>query len=196
MLWPAELREPVIFLDTQRRATARLSATGSLPHGTIQVTFPTGIIPSMGDLILPDNEEHVITETLYQEGAHRVSDEQLRRFRIPHPDQARRPAGPPRKERLIYSDPCCIEHVAYRDASGRLCRASPNEYSIGPDGTWTWTEGAGPEPGTAWVVRYRAPATYRVWTSSPVSRSEADEQQPQMVTASRLDLVQPGEIDR
>ena len=57
------------------------------------------------------------------------------------------------------------------------------------DGRWTWKGSAGPAPGEAWVVRYRAPAVYVVFTSLPRFRSEADEPMPQLVTLKRLDKV-------
>ena len=67
--------------------------------------------------------------------------------------------------------------------------AQASEYHVDTDGRWDWHGDAGPAPGDAWSVRYRAPAVYVVFTSAPRFRTEADQPMPQLVTVKRLDKV-------
>jgi hypothetical protein len=184
--YPASMREPLIWLDSERSTTTKLASIGQIPDGTIRVTFPSGVVPAFGDMLLPDGEIHVVTETLFRDGSRRTHDVDLRPYR-PSADQVK-PAQNPRAERLLYHDPCCIEFVAYR-RDGQLCEANSSEYTIDADGRWTWRGDAGPEIGHAWTVRYRAPAIYLVHTSAPRYRSSADARMPHLVTARRLDIV-------
>jgi hypothetical protein len=185
--YPDEMREPLIVLDVQRNETRRLAAAGQLPSGTISLTFPSEIVPGFGDLWLPDEEEHVVTETLWSQGTMRATDDALRIDRVGQ-DQIK-PSLLPRKERLLYPSICCVENVAYKAESGDILTASEHQYHIDTDGRWTWRAGCGPSPGRAWTVRYRAPAAYMVHTSSPVYRSEADERMPHKCNAQALNRI-------
>lgn len=184
--YPIHLREPLYVLDVQRSATAKLMAAGKLAQGTIQITFPSGVIPAFGDMWLPDQEEHVVTEVLFLDGSRRTVDADLRPFRVSSDSIKQADVG--RKERLLYPNPCCIEDVAYKADDGTTLHATPMQYHVDGDGRWTWRIG-GPAPGEAWVVRYRAPATYVIGTADPMYRSEADQRMPHRVTAQRLDVA-------
>lgn len=183
-LYPAHLREPMMVLDLQRRSTAKLIAAGKVPVGTIQLTFPAGYVPGFGDMFLPDEEEHVVTQTLFRDGTVRATDAHLRLDRV-SPDQVK-PSLRPRFERLLYDNVCCIEAVAFEDDDGDMVFSNPSEYHVDKDGRWTWRKDCGPASGRAWVVRYRAPAAYLVHTSVPVYRTEADQAMPHLVTAQAL----------
>lgn len=191
-LYPPAMRQPLIVLDLQRNATLKLVAAGRVPSGTVQLTFPSGVVPGDGDMWLPDEEVHVVEEVLYREGSSRVTDAILRDRRI-SPDQVK-PALGARRERLLYPTPCCVEHVAYVDDEGKLIQANGAEYHVDGEGYWTWRVG-GPSPGRAWSVRYRAPAAYLVHTSAPVYRVEADEPMPHRVIAQRLDRLSHQDLD-
>lgn len=183
-LYPAHLREPLIFLDSQRSQQLKLAAAGHVPSGTISITMPSGVVAGMGDMILPDGDEHVVTEILWVQGSNRVTDRNLRPLRI-SPDQVK-PSLTTRTERLLYPDPCCVEAISYlRD--GEIVFAQPIEYRIDNEGRVHWTADNGPEPGTAFTARYRAPAVYVVHTTSPRLRHEANERMPYAVSAVRLD---------
>lgn len=182
--YPEDMREPMIALDVNRSETRRLAALGHLPSGTIQLTFPTGIIPSFGDLWLPDEEEHVVTETLWLHGSMQATERALRPDRVGQ-DQTK-PSLQPRRERLLYASICCVESVAYKGRDGKVKIANEQDYHIDAEGRWTWRDGRGPAPGSAWTVRYRAPATYAIHTSEPVYRTEADERMPHKCQAQAL----------
>lgn len=187
-IYPPTLREPMIWLDTQRSAQAKIEGAGDLVDGTAQFTFPSGVVPARGDMMIPDGEEHVVTEYLYRDGTRRTPDALLRPYRS-SADQVK-PAQVGRRERLLYPVPCCVEFVAYIRPSDRgLAQANPTEYQIDNDGRWTWRGEAGPEPGEAWTVRYRAPAVYVIGKALPRFRHQHDQRMPHMVTAKRLDIV-------
>lgn len=186
-LYPDHLREHITVLDTQRAATLKLTAAGKMAAGTVQLTLPSGFVPAMGDMLLPDGEEHVVVEQLWREGALRLEPGAMRDYRIsadhtPVPSKIR-------QERLLYPRPCCVENVAYLTEDRRIVHANPSEYHIDADGGWTWLGDAGPPPGWSWTVRYRAEAVYVVWTSAPVYRSESNASFPYRVVAQRLDKV-------
>jgi hypothetical protein len=183
--YPMHLREPMIALDTNRNAMAKLAGAGKITQGSIQVTFPSKVVPGFGDMWLPDNEEHVVNETLFRGGSNRANAAVVRAGRVGD-SVPRIPVA--RQERLLYPAPCCVENVSYKDADGETIHATPAQYHVDDDGRWTWKVG-GPEMGKAWTVRYRAPAAYVVHLSSPVYRSEADEALPHKTTLQRLDTV-------
>lgn len=189
--YPEALREPMIWLDSQRSATFKRSAAGELRQGTIQVTFPSRVIPTARDMIRPDGERHVVEELLWVQGSNRVTDASLR----PRPSVDQVPAARGlRKERLLYAPcECEIEHVIYR-RDGELVAARPSHYQVDADGRWTWHAGFGPQPGEAWSVRYLAPAAYVITDTMPAFRSEADEPMPHRATAVRFDRVKPDDL--
>lgn len=189
-MYPEHLREDIIVLDTQRNATLKLVAAGKMTAGTVQLTFPSGFIPAMGDMVLPTGEEHVVQEQLWVESALRLEPSPMREFRVSADHVP--VAQVQRKERLLYPRPCCIESVAYFRGIGaarELVHANESDYHVDIDGRWTWLGSSGPEAGHAWSVRYRAPAVYVVHTSAPTYRSEAGASMPYRVVAHRLDKV-------
>lgn len=187
-VYPEALRKQVTVLDTQRSATLRLERAGLAAQGTIQLTFPVGVIPALGDMVLPCGDVHIVQETLFRDGTRRVTDAMIR-------DARRAPDHLPvaqreRTERLLYPGISCIELASYINADGAFVMATEAQYTIDADSRWTWKEGFGPAPGAAWTVRYRAPAAYVVYTSSPMFRHEGGGgPMPYRVQAQRLDKV-------
>jgi len=195
LLYPEDLRGPTIVLDSSRSATNKWAAAGVLPSGTIQVSFPIGVIPAIGDMLLPDEEVHVVEETLWRDD--RAVDGNVVRL-----DRARMVPGrddpvPQRAavERLLYPDTTEIERVTYIDeARDAMVAARPADYRVAADGTFTWAAGRGPEPGKAYTVRYRAPAAYIVHSSAPVFRQEASTGMPYKATLGRLDRLSADDL--
>lgn len=188
LFYPERFREPIIVLDTSRSSTAKWTSAGMIADGTITLTFPCGIIPGRGDLILPADEVHVVTETLYRNATMRVTDGLLRPERSA-PGQRKRPLRP-RNERLIYPGDVCIEAVYYVAADRQVVEATPTlDFTLGPRNEWRWNDGRGPADGSGWTVRYRAPAAYMVGGSGPLFRQENNADVPYRVTASRLDRI-------
>lgn len=191
--YPKTLREPMMWLDQQRQATMKLAAVGAIPDGTIHLTFPSGYVPGFGDMVLPDDEAHVVVELLFRDSTRRVFDRDLSVYRD-STDQRKMPQTE-RLERLLYPVPCCIEFVGIEDEATReLVEVSPHDYTIDRDGRWTWHKGCGPESGKAWAVRYRAPAIYVVHTSAPRFREVGNQRMPHLVTAKRLDVFAAEEL--
>lgn len=194
-LYPVSMRQPLIVLDTQRNATMKWAQAGLMQDGTVMMTFPCGIIPGRGDLILPDNDVHVIQEHLFREGSRRVDDSMLRdeRTRVIK-EQRKRPLGS-RNEKLIYPTDVCVEAAFYIDADDVLVPLTEGmHYKLGPSNTWLWLDDWGPPPGKATSVRYQAPAAYMVEGSSPRLRQESTESMPYAVTLKRLDRVSPDDL--
>lgn len=193
LFYPEEFREDVIVLDTSRSATMKWAAAGAIADGKVTLTFPCGTIPARGDLILPVDEVHVVTETLFTEETRRVEDAMLRPERSA-PGQRKR-AQRPRSERLIYPNEVCVEAVFYYDADRKVRRAhTPVDFTLGPRNEFRWTEGHGPPAGHAWTVRYRAPAAYMIDGSAPLFRQENNADVPYRVTASRLDRIDEDDL--
>ena len=190
--YPVELRESMVWLDSQRAAAFKRAAAGEMRAGTIQITLPSGVIPTTGDMIRPDSERHVVEELLWVQGSSRVTDASLRpRVSADQVPQAR---GVRKRERMLYApSECEIEHVAYHH-EGQLVSARPNHYQVDEDGRWTWHAGLGPQPGEAWSVRYLAPAAYVITDTMPAYRAEADEPMPHRATAIRFDRVKPEDL--
>lgn len=191
--YPEKLRDDILVLDTSRSATLKWAAAGMMAQGTVNLTFPCDYIPGVGDLVLPSNEFHVVTEALVQEGTRRVDDALLRPERGAPGQRKQRQVS--RKERLIYTGEVCIEAVYFFDKNREVQEAFPSlDFTLGPSNEWRWNEGKGPPPGHAWTVRYRAPACYMVDGSAPLFRRENDEAVPYRVTASRLDRIDPEDL--
>lgn len=195
-VYPEHLREPMIVLDAQRTATFRRTAVGELPSGTVHLTFPSHAIPAMGDLWLPDGEEHVVVERFVRDGTRRVTNAALSPQRGYVPDHVPVESSGEPRARLLYGAPCCLEAVTWElPTTGGLAFGTRGmDFDVDPDGTWTWAPGRGPAPGATWTVRYRAPAAYMVALDAAQHRTEGDAAMPRLVQAQRLDKVTPDDI--
>lgn len=185
VLYPPERWQRTRALDTQRNATVQLIAAGQLPEGSIRITFPTAVIPSKGDLWLPDLEEHVVDEVLSVRQP--IPRERLSMWEKTTDTE---PAVDiPARARLKYPKVLAVEVVTWRDpVTKAICYASEGDYTIAPNGDWTWLRG-GPGPGASWSVRYRAPAAYRLHTELPRYRAEGGKRMPHACTGRRLDRI-------
>jgi len=180
-------REPVIALILSQQLQRDFRQAGHILTGTVQVTFPLGIVPGEADILLPEVEEHVISETLWR--LDRPIRDRLVRARQTTSDQAA-PKTAPFRERLIYPDVISVESIWYWDDETQ----SPVETFPGHDyldefhdGEVRWHPGRGPDPGKAYTVRYRAPAAYMLEPGEPIFRSEHGAAFPYKVVGQRLD---------
>lgn len=182
---PESGREPVtVLLGSQQLQRAALQG-GTLLTGTVQVTFPVGIVPGEGDLLLPDGEVHVVHETLWR-AAQPVAAARMR-SRVTASDQV--PQQPSqRRERLLYPDVTEIEAVWFWDDEGsQPLQAFENADWLHQGGRIVWLGDRGPAAGQAYTVRYHAPAAYLLFPGEPVYRQEAGTTMPYKAIANRLD---------
>jgi hypothetical protein len=194
-LYPASMREPLIVLDTSRSSTLKWAQAGLMAEGTVMFTFPCGALPGNGDLVLPDNDVHIVQEHLWRDRTLRVRDSQLREDRDRMIAAQRKRPLRGRTERLLYPTDVCVEVAYYLDAQDELVLAQEGiHYKLGPENTWEWLDSWGPPSGQAVSVRYRAPAAYMVEGSVPRLRSENSEAMPYVVTAKRLDRISADDL--
>ena len=176
------------MLITGRSLRRSMMAAGSQVAGTCQMTFLPGIIPSPGDQVWPDDEEHVVNEVLRRQLAQ--IDPAVVRERATHPAHLA-PIVPPVTERLLYPDVTCIESVHWlvdeRGPKEHLGIAREGRDYTRRDNILTWREGSGPAPGKAFTVRYRAPAVYEVGPDAEPAARTNEPGFPYRVDAYRLD---------
>ncbi len=188
-LHPESARESVIALMQGQQLQRLALAGGELVTGTVKFSFPLGIIPGEGDMILPEGEVHVVHETLWR------NDQPVRpsrmRSRVTTSDN--QPLRlPPRRERLLYPDVLTVETVWYWDddagAEGEAVQATQG-HDFGPPraGVIPWFPGRGPAGGKAYTVRYTAPAAYMLLPAEPAYRNEAGDSYPYSAIGNRLD---------
>lgn len=190
--YPEELREPVCVLGSTRRAKQAETMAGRHWSGTMQLTFPTGFIPTRGDMLLPDDEMHVVLQILRRAieeedpADYRHEPYTAERWQVDKPPSGGVPKG---WEFLLYSGKIEVEAVAWQQKDGAISRsliADPSIYFV-EERRIRWKPGCGPEPGQGYAVRYRAPAAYMLGDSHPVLRVEGNRPMPHVSTAERLD---------
>ncbi len=165
--YPVELEEPIVALVLNRSPRRSQLPVGQEVVGTCTITFPVGIIPSQGDMVIPDGEEHAVQQVLRRSIAQ--VDPQTVRDRQTAPDQ-RAPVVAPVTERLLYPDVTTIETMYWLDGE-RLRQGIVGRDFVRRGNLIEWRPECGPEPGKAFTVRYRAPAAYVVSPGEPVSRT-------------------------
>jgi len=185
---PEKDRHPLVFLDHSRQAQFRFRGVGSLADGTIAITFPSGIVPGRGDLILPDHEVVVVHEQFHRDVQQATLRTLADRRLVPEQDH-----GPfrPRPARLLYPSVTEVEalHWIHED---RLVEAHAGvDYRIRA-GRIEWLPGVAPDVGEGFSVRYTAPAAYMVAGNMPNYRTEGGRALPWSVTAQQLAKVQRG----
>ena len=188
-------REGMVALILSQQLQREFRNAGVLVTGTVRVLFPLGVLPGEGDLLLPDQEEHVVHERLIRDD--RPVRDSIVRSRETSASQAA-PKTVPFRERLLYPDLTMVESVWYwDDGEGRSFEATEgHDYKPGfPDGVVRWHPGRGPKAGEAYSVRYRAPAAYMLEPAQPMFRSEHNSVFPYSVTAQRLDQWSEARLD-
>lgn len=182
--YPKKMRDDIVALVQSRNPKRALVPAGELVTGIAVVTFPIGIVPGLGDMLLPAGEFHVVHEVLWR--AYNPIDNQAIRARERTPDVAA-PKIDPGPEALLYPKVECIEHLHWIDRqANKLCEASAADYEL-KGNVIEWRDGRGPKPGEGYSVRYRAQAAYILNPGEPVTRSESGQGMPYRVEAQRLD---------
>tara|TARA_R110002110_G_scaffold30588_1_gene108188 strand:- start:9 stop:557 length:549 start_codon:yes stop_codon:yes gene_type:complete len=159
-------------------------AGGEILTGTAQVTFPLGIHPAHGDMVLPDGEVHVVHETLWR--ANNPVDGRRVKSRITSTDEV--PSRPKaRRERILYPKVAALEAVWYWGGERAVEATEGHDFRYDGDGEVRWFDGRGPGQGEAFTVRYLAPAAYMLNPGEPAYRHEGDREFPYKAIAQRLD---------
>jgi len=199
--YPANKREPIIVLLSSRQPKREDLAAGRVVRGDVQATFPVGIRPAPGDMVLPDEETHTVSEVIYRRHQQiRPAGFDDRRV-LP---AATLPAVTSRKDvpelqpvqaepdgdRLIYGDGVVIESIWYfprgRNHSEPVEARAGSDYDL-VGNEIRWRPGQGPEPGEGYTVRYQAPAAYIVEYDPALYRQEAGTRYPFRCAMHRLD---------
>lgn len=182
--YPVELEEPIMALVLNRSPRRTQQAAGQEVVGTVTVTFPIGLLPSQGDMLLPDGEAHAVQQVLRRSVAQ--VDSNVVRERQTAPDQ-RAPVIRATTERLLYPDVIAIEQLYWLDEAGESLKSGKEgrEYTREAN-VVMFRPGKGPAPGKAFTVRYRAPAAYVVAPGEPISRT-GETGFPYRCEAQRLD---------
>jgi hypothetical protein len=186
-LWPKDMREQTITLIQQRRPTTHDEPAGNVVVGTVQISFPLGVVPGEGDMLLPKAETHAVHQVLFRESLQVSSREAWNRVTSP---TARPPKLGPQVDRLLYPD-AEIDRIHWLDTE----RPSTEQLVVGRefmdfrivDGRVRWEDGLGPKPGMAYAVRYTAPACYILLPGEARFRSDTEDVLPYMATGIRLD---------
>jgi hypothetical protein len=193
-LYPPELRCPTTFLNSGRSNDLRQQPAGYTTSGQMQVTFPSGLIPGRGDLVLPACEEHEVHEHFHR-AVQQVDHRELpRQFDVaPRPLRAR-------AERLLYPEITKLEEVYWLQDRERPMRGREGvDFTLQTRNGGlhvVWTDGRGPAPGEGYSLRYRAPATYMVEPGRALHRNEANVTLPYRATLHRLDQMAEADLAR
>jgi len=157
---------------------------GAIVTGTVVVTFPLPVVPATGDMLLPDGEQHVVTQVLQR--ASQPVDNRLIRDRGLVGDE-RPPKLLPAEDRLLYPEVLAVEYLASIGPDGELLHLRPgHDWRLDGDRI-AWQRGRGPGAGETYTVRYRAPAAYLLNAGEPVARAGAAGTLPYRAQGHRLD---------
>jgi hypothetical protein len=184
--YPEDLRDEVVALVQNRHPERSLVPSGEFVTGTAVLTFPIGIFPGLGDMVLPEGELHVVHETLWR--GYQPIDNDLLRERTKRTIDGLAPKVEPGPDVLLYPRISCVEHLHWIDRdSGKLIRgALGTDYQL-EGSRVVWTDGHGPTAGDAFSIRYRAQAAYILNPGEPVVRMESGQGMPYRVEGQRLD---------
>lgn len=180
--YPANQREPMIVIITSREERARDLAAGRPSSGNASATFPGGVLPSRGDMILPDDETTVIQETLIRSIAEINLPALRSRQEAPDIDPIGFQKG---QERLLYPEVLAVEGVWWGPPKESLKQAGMSDYQR-TGNIIRWFANHGPRPGQGYTVRYRARAAYLVGEGGPMFREEEVNKYPYKVQIARL----------
>lgn len=183
--YPEELEEPTIAIVQRRSSRRTMAPPGGMVSGTVQITFSAGIVPGLGDMLIPDGDRHVVQEVL------RVAENQVdvRQVRARAESSLQNPpASRPATARLLYPDVLQLLACHWLDPASRTLRAGRLgvHFGLADDGVITFRPGHGPAPGEAFSVRYLARAAYVMLPADPVQRT-GEEGFPYACEGQRLD---------
>lgn len=191
-MYPPDLEQEIVALVMNPHPSRRSTPAGEVITDSAVITFPIGIVPGQGDMILPDTEEHVVTQILRR--SYQPVDNTAVSERQTAPEQ-RAPRVNVPAEHLLYPTITRLDALYWLvdddDAEGGQRAAAG---ALGRDFTLkgrniVWVPGHGPATGKAYSVRYRAPAAYVCNPGTPANRSEAENAYPYKCEAQRLDRL-------
>jgi len=183
--YPESRRSPIIALVLNRQPNRRLLQVGEYVTGQVTITMPTPHVMAQGDIVMPDNEVHVVHQTFWR-AQQQIDNRELMASRTT-PDQAP-PKMLPDAEVLRYPEIAELEHIHWIDEKGKLCEASGADFRL-VGNRIDWKKRRGPPAGEAYTVRYKAPAAYQLQPAEPVVRMEGSSVFPYRAVAYRLDQI-------
>lgn len=163
ILWDAGSQ--VTLLAPGRSRKDSYEDVGLLMQGMVTLTFPSSFTPGHLDRLDFLAAEMVVNQERHQRGAVDRTSASKERLRL---------------------TPVSVESIEAIVANVLTAYTSPAHYAVNGAGTITWVTGQGPPNGAQYVVRYRARASYVVW--SPQSRDEHAQKMPYRAMAQRLDF--------
>lgn len=183
-VYPKDLEEGIVALVVNRNPRRTAAAPGEFITGSVVITFPLGIVPGRGDMVLPEKEQHLVHQVVRR--AEMQIDPGVVRDRATATDHAA-PKVKVAGDRLLYADIEEIEDLYWLDEHQALKRgAAGRDYKrVGAE--LRWVDGHGPDAGRAYSVRYRAKAAYVVNPAEPATRGESENFYPYRAEAMRLD---------
>lgn len=188
--YPTTMRCTTRLLDQSRSGQSKIEPAGAILRGEAQFTFRIGILPALGDLVLPECETHVVMELMHRNV--QQIDGYAEAVKLP-PRGLSRPL-PARSERLLYPEIFEIEAVVWIHEGELVVGVEGVQYrqKPTPDGGLTieFMGSFGPQQGEGYSVRYIAQAAYMIRGSVPMFRHEGDVAFPYRSSLSRLDKVQ------
>lgn len=188
--YPEELTTPTVAIVQSRSARRQNMGSGQQVTGTCSVTFLPGIIPAQGDQIIPDGDEHAVQQVLRRSVAQVVPE--VVRGRATAPEHLA-PVIRATTEALLYPDVTRVEALHWLDGEGRLRMGIEGRDYRRVDNVIEFLGDSGPAPGTAYTIRYRAPAVYVLSPAEPVART-AELDFPYKCEAQRLDRWGEGDL--
>lgn len=182
-LWPKDYRSSIVAFVFSRRPHDNQEAAGTATTGQVQISFPLGVVPGEGDMILPVAERHVVHQVLFRELLQ--EDPRAAWARTTNPG-ARPPKQPPMVDRVLYPD-AEIERCYWLNENKELCSAVEGlDYRV-TEGIITWLPGRGPFSSGAYTLRYQAPAAYVLLPGDAKFRSDTSNVLPYQAAGVRLD---------
>jgi hypothetical protein len=192
-VYPQKRRGWCRFLDSSRTASAKWEPSGFVTSGTLSVTFPSGLVPAAGDMLLPCGEIHVVHEQFHR-GVQQVNQGELRARARADGNNAVPRRLTARVERLLY-DNVVLESIYWIEiinGKDELVEGRENvDFRLVSEGAHKgtridWVGARGPGQGKGYSVRYQAPAAYLVKQSVPVFRRENNTELPWKAVLGKL----------
>lgn len=209
-VYPVELRQRIRVIASNHMANSKQIAAGEALTGRVSATFPSAIIPQVGDMVLPEGQFHVVDETIIHAqmptshaalAALRENDletlpvltaaEDILRYPVVEsilgiwgwdPTAAQRTlAGFNRKRKSQLT----VEELQKLQNAG-LPFYPPSSYTL-EGNVIVWKDRA-PAPGTVITVKYHAPAAYFI-AEPPPFRADASTRLNVKVSMIRWDAL-------
>lgn len=190
-LYPEGMRCQTWMMLAGRDGRRTSTAAGAIGDGQVIATAHSGAKPGRGDIWYPCGETHVVHQLL-RRSSQQVDQADLRAALLSQRRTNNEPAQTPRLERVLYPN-AAIESCWYERDEGGAAEAVLGTDFVVNDQMVTWT-GRQPSPGTAYTLRYTAPAAYMIADVRPQARMEAGQNMPWRVTLERLDKMQANDL--